>query len=121
MPRSGKALENLLQDPASKDIHGSRATKLGHRKAAMKGYLAKIDAMGREFVEKGAFNYVFPDKGHLGLLKAFADAIMRDEPSPLHEMSGMRATYLSRRAMDCIRLGTSLPVNVEDWDMYVHV
>ena len=33
----------------------------------------------------------------------------------------MRATYLSLRAMDSIRQGTALPVNIEDWEMYVHV
>ena len=86
----------------------------------MSGYLAKIDAMGTDYVKTGKFNYVTPDKGHLGLLEAFAEAVRTDKPSPLDEVQGMRATYLSRRAMDSIRQGISLPVNIEDWDMYVH-
>ncbi len=85
------------------------------------GYLAKIDASGREFAETGVFNYVFPDKGHRGLLEAFAAAIRNDTPSPVDEVAGMQATYLCRRAMDSIRQGIALPVNIEDWEMYVHV
>jgi hypothetical protein len=77
--------------------------------------------MGKEYVETGVFSYVFPDKGHRGLLDAFADAILRGKPSPIDEVSGMRATYLSNRAMDSIRRGIPLPVNIEDWEMYVHV
>ena len=76
--------------------------------------------MGQDYVDTGSFEYIFPDKGHFGLITSFADAIANDEPSPLNEMAGMQATYLSQRAMDSIRLGTSLPINIEDWDMYVH-
>lgn len=84
------------------------------------GYLAKIDAMGTDFVENGVFKYVTPDKGHLGLMEGFAAAIQNDKPSPIDEVAGMQATYLSLRAMDSIRQGIALPVNIEDWDMYVH-
>ncbi len=87
----------------------------------LRGYLAKIDASGKEFAETGVFKYIFPDKGHRALLHAFAVAILQDRPSPVDEMVGMQATYLSQRAMDSIRLGTPLPVNLEDWEMYVHV
>ena len=86
----------------------------------LSGYLAKIDAMGTEYEQTGKFNYIMPDKGHRWLLEAFADAILHDKPSPLDEMAGMRATYLSLRAMESIRHGISLPVNIEDWEMYVH-
>ena len=34
--------------------------------------------------------------------------------------AGMLATYLSLQAMDSIRQGISLPVNIEDCEMYVH-
>ena len=61
-----------------------------------------------------------PTRDIAGLLEAFADAILHDKPSPLDEMDGMRATYLSLRAMESIRQGISLPVNIEDWEMYVH-
>jgi len=84
------------------------------------GYLAKIAAAADEFAKTGEFHYAFPDKGHFGLIKAFADSIINDEPPPVDVMAGMRATYLSRRAIDSIRLGHPLPVNIEDWEMYVH-
>ena len=90
------------------------------KEGGLAGYLKKIDAMGQDYVDTGSFKYIFPDKGHFGLITSFADAIANDEPSPLNEMAGMQATYLSQRAMDSIRLGTSLPINIEDWDMYVH-
>lgn len=85
------------------------------------GYLAKIDASGKEFEETGEYKYCFADKGHRDLLRAFADSIINGTPSPVDEMAGMRATYLSQRAMESIRLGAPVPINVEDWDMYVHV
>ena len=84
------------------------------------GYLAKIDAAGAEYEKTGMFKAPAPDKGHAQLLNAFADAIIHDRPSPLDEMAGMRATHLSLRAMESIRQGISLPVNIGDWEMYVH-
>jgi predicted dehydrogenase len=91
------------------------------KQGGMAGYLQKIDAMGTEYAQTGNLKYVFPDKGHFDLLKAFADAVIDDRPSPLDEVAGTQATYLSQRAMDSIRLGAPLPVNIEDWEMYVHV
>ncbi len=91
------------------------------KEGGLSGYMKKIDAAGKEYVETGKFKYVFPDKGHRGLLNAFAEAIVKNLPSPADEIAGMRATYLSLRAMESIRTGTSLPVNIEDWDMYVHL
>ena len=76
--------------------------------------------MGEEYVKTGVFNYCFPDKGHLSLLEAFAEAIAKDKPAEVDEIAGMRATYLSLRAIDSIRQGISLPVNIEDWEMYIH-
>jgi len=101
--------------PLQQDFYPHLAPEAGHA-----GYLARIDAGGREFEKTGKYNYCFPDKGHLALLEAFADAILNDKPAPIDEMSGMRATYLSIRAMESIRTGMSLPVNIEDWEMYVY-
>jgi len=91
------------------------------KEGGFSGYLEKIDAAGREYVETGNFKYVFADKGHRGLLNAFADAIIKSLPSPCDEVAGMRATYMSLRAMESIRAGIAMPVNLEDWDMYVHL
>ena len=91
------------------------------QEGGLSGYLAKIDASGRDYAETGVFNYIFPDKGHQALLEAFADAVLNDDPSPVDEIAGMQATYLSVRAMESIRQGAPLPVNIEDWEMYVHV
>ena len=111
----GRGERTVKTFPMQYDFYPDAGTEGG-----MSGYLRKIDAMGKEYVETGSFNYLSADKGHRGLLEAFANAIDKDEPSPLDEMSGMRATYMSQRAMDSIKLGTSLPINIEDWEMYVY-
>ncbi len=84
------------------------------------GNVAKMTASAEEYARIREFKYVFPDKGHRHLLSAFADSLLNDAPSPIDEMASMRATYLSQRAMESIRRGAPLPVNVEDWGMYVH-
>ncbi len=91
------------------------------KEGGLAGYLKKIDAAGREYVETGKFKYVFPDKGHRGLLNSFAEAIMNNTPSPADEIAGMRATYLSLRGMESIRRSIALPINTEEWEMYVHL
>ncbi len=39
---------------------------------------------------------------------------------PIDEHAGMRAAYLSLRAMESVRSGISLPVNIEGREMYVY-
>jgi len=109
--------ERVLQTyPIQNDHFPDAGSEGGHA-----GYLAKIDAASRHFEQTGEYKYCFPDKGHRDLLQAFANSLMHDSPAPVDEMAGMRATYLSQRAMESIRVGHPLPLNVEDWDMYVHV
>jgi len=112
----GRGERTVRTFPLQADFQPDAGAEGGHS-----GYLEKIDAMGREYAKTGVFNYVFPDKGHRALLEAFADAVVNDTASPIDEVEGARATYLSLRAMDSIRRGTPLPINIEDWDMYVHV
>jgi polar amino acid transport system substrate-binding protein len=102
------------------DMQGDQFPEAG-TEGGHAGYLAKIDAMGRHFAETGEFKYVFPDKGHQDLLNAFCEAIINDGASPCDEVAGMQATYLSLRAIESIKQGAPLPVNIEDWEMYVHV
>ena len=101
--------------PPQHDFQPEHGKQGGHA-----GYLEKIDAMGIQFEKTGNFDYVFPDKGHVGLLEAFADTILHDKPSPIDERAGMRATYLCLRAVESIKTGMPLPIDIADWDMYVH-
>ena len=112
----GRGERSVKHFPLQADFQPEVGMEGGHS-----GYLAKIDAMGKEYAETGVFKYIFPDKGHQGLLNAFADAVREDKPAPVDEVAGMRATYLSQRAMESIRQGAPLPINIEDWEMYVHV
>ena len=103
----GLGERTIKEFPLQQDFHSQAGQNGG-----LEGYLAKIDAMGEEYTKTGTFNYSFPDKGHLSLLEAFADAVADDSPSPIDEMAGMHSTYLSLRAMDSIRQGISSPVNI---------
>lgn len=105
----------IKQFPMQDDSMPENSGQEGHL-----GYLKKLDAMGSQFQETGALNFVSPDKGHLGLLRAFVDSILQDQPSPVDEMAGMRATYLSLRAIESIRTGIPLPINITEWEMYIH-
>ncbi|MFH0965582.1 MAG: Gfo/Idh/MocA family oxidoreductase [Planctomycetota bacterium] len=86
------------------------------------GYIAKVRARGLAYAASGrkAFGNVIPDKGHSELLDAFVTSILQDRPSPIDERAGARATYLAVRAVESIREGHPLPVNVEELDFYVH-
>ena len=94
-------------------------SKIGTQ-GGLSGLLEKTVATGAEFVKTGEYKFPSVDKGWRRLLEAFADAIINDKPSLIDAVSGMRVTYLSLRAMDSMRQGISLPVNIEDWEMYVH-
>lgn len=86
------------------------------------GYLAKLNERARRHAESEGVSWaeLAPDKGHFQLLEAFADAIIEDHDSPIDEFAGARATYLSRRAIESIRLGAPVPVNQEDMNLFVH-
>ena len=112
----GRGERTVKTFPLQQDLQPDAGLEGGHA-----GYMAKIDASAKEFEATGEYKYCFPDKGHYNLLQAFAESIINDTPPPVDEMAGMRATYLSQRSMDSIRCGAPLPVNIEDWDMYVYV
>jgi predicted dehydrogenase len=111
----GLGERTIKKFPLQHDAHPQVGAEGG-----LSGYLAKIDAAGADYERTGVYKVSTPDKGHFGLLQAFADAILHDKPSPLDEMDGMRATYLSLRAIESIRQDISLPINIEDWEMYAH-
>lgn len=85
----------------------------------LSAYLADLVGAARGFRETGRYLPPAPDKGHRDLLESFAGAIISGRPSPVDETAGMRATYLCLRAADSIRSGQPVPVNIEDWDMFV--
>ena len=79
------------------------------------GYVAKLRARSEKYAASGKKSYgnLFPDKGHEGLLDAFVTAVLQDKPSPVDQRAGLRATYLCVRAIESIRSGHPVPVNVE--------
>ncbi len=85
------------------------------------GYVAKLNERARMHAVSGGERWpaISPDKGHAHLLEAFARAIVEGGPSPIDERAGARATYLSLRAIESIRLGAPVPVNVEEMHFFV--
>jgi predicted dehydrogenase len=88
----------------------------------LSGYTAKLNERARVYADSGGEQWpdLAPDKGHFDLLEAFADAIITDGPSPISERDGARATYLSLRAQDSIRMGAPVPINIEDMRFFVN-
>ena len=88
----------------------------------LSGYVAKLNERARLHAESGGKQWpdVSPDKGHFDLLEAFADAILTGGPSPISDEDGARATYLSLRAIDSIRLGAPVPINQEELHFFVN-
>lgn len=86
------------------------------------GYIEKLQRRAQVHAESGKQRWpdLFPDKGHYQLLDAFVDSLLGDGPSPISEVDGARATYLSLRAIDSIRCGVPVPVNPEDCEMFVN-
>lgn len=87
----------------------------------LSGYVDKLRERAKIHAEsnKAQWPDLFPDKGHYQLLDAFVDAVLNDTPSPIDEVAGAKATYLCRRAIDSIREGQPLPVNMEDYEFFV--
>jgi predicted dehydrogenase len=88
----------------------------------LSGYIEKLQRRAEVHAESGKTVWpdLFPDKGHYRLLDAFVDAILNDRPSPIDERAGARATYLSLRAIESIRTGAPVPVNLEECEMFVN-
>jgi len=92
------------------------------KEGGLSGYIEKLRRRGRLYLESGKKKYpmLFPNKGHYELLEAFVDALLNDKPSPISEVDGARATYLSIRARESIKLGKALPINEEDYNFFVN-
>ncbi|MEN6641823.1 MAG: Gfo/Idh/MocA family oxidoreductase [Armatimonadia bacterium] len=92
------------------------------QEGGLSGYIAKLQRRAEVHAESGKTKWpdLFPDKGHYQLLDGFVEAILNDKPSPVDEQAGARATYLCLRAIESIRLGAPVPVNMEDFEMFVN-
>lgn len=91
------------------------------QEGGLSGYLAKLRRRAEMMAESQGKEWrdLFPNKGHYELLDAFVDSILNDTPSPISEVDGAKATYLSLRAVESVRLGIPVPVNEEEFEFYV--
>lgn len=88
----------------------------------MSGYVEKLQRRAEVYAATGKQTWpdLFPDKGHYQLLDAFVDALINDGPAPISEVDGAKATYLSVKAIESIRRGQPVPLNIEEYDMFVN-
>jgi len=87
--------------------------------SGFQGYLAKRESAQMIAQESGQVPLLMPDKGHRQLLNAYVQAILDDTPSPVDEMRGARATYLSNLAIESIRTGRALPIRQEELEVFI--
>ena len=59
------------------------------------------------------------DKGHYNMLDDFASCILDDAPSPCSELDGSRATLMSLKARESVRLGMPVKISVDEYDYII--
>ena len=81
------------------------------------GYIAKLNERARLYAESNGAQWpnVSPDSGHAQLLEAESDP---DDTPPTMSGRGAR-THLSLRAIESIRSGSPVPINVEELRFFV--
>jgi predicted dehydrogenase len=89
--------------------------------AGFQNYLDKRALAQEKFRDTGKLANLMPDKGHQNLLNEFINSIIDDKPSPVDELRGLRATYLSNKAIQSIRNGAPVPICQEDIDILVDI
>ncbi|MGI6538834.1 MAG: Gfo/Idh/MocA family oxidoreductase [Caldicoprobacterales bacterium] len=102
---------SLQNDPLADEVPGE----------GFQNYLNKVNLVQNRFKETGNFTYLMPDKGHRNLLNEFVTSILENKPSPVDAERGLRATYLSNKAIESIKTGLPVPICQEDIDVYVDV
>lgn len=82
----------------------------------IKGFLQKLDFIHQH--QDSKIELVF-DKGHENILADFIDSIIYDRKSPCDVIDGFRAVYIATLAIESIKYGTKLPVEMRFWHTFV--
>ena len=69
-------------------------------------------------VNRGFAEYPDVNKGHYKMLDRFVDCILLDAPSPCNELDGARATLVTLKAVESVRLGLPVKISQDEYDYY---
>ena len=76
----------------------------------------KVMERNRIAADQGAAGYPAVDKGHYRMLDRFIDCILLDAPSPCNELDGARATLITLKARESVRLGLPVKICRDEYD-----
>ena len=106
IPGVGKSYYPLQHDDLSSEVD----------EPGMQGFMQKLDYAHQHQERK--FDLIF-DKGHEAMLADFADAIINDHKSPCDAIDGFRAVYIANLAIESIKHGHRMPVEMRFWHTFV--
>ncbi len=68
--------------------------------------------------DRGDAIYPTVDKGHYKMLDRFADCILLGSPSPCNAIDGARATLVTLKARESVRLGIPVKISKDEYEYY---
>ena len=81
-------------------------------------FINKVKERNRIAADKESAGYPSVDKGHYKMLDRFADCILLDAPSPCNELDGSRASLVTFKARESVRLGIPVKISRDEYDFY---
>jgi len=79
-------------------------------------YINKMHERNNRVTKSTELKMPMVDKGHYGMMDRFADCILLDAPSPCNELDGARATLMTLKARESIRLGLPVKISIDEYD-----
>jgi predicted dehydrogenase len=81
-------------------------------------FINKVMERNRIATEKGEADFPTVNKGHYKMLDRFVDCILNDAPSPCDAVDGARATLVTLKAKESVRLGIPIKICMDEYDYY---
>lgn len=81
-------------------------------------FINKVMERNRIAAKTGEAPYPIVNKGHYKLLDRFVDCILLDAPSPCGPIDGARATLVTLKARESVRLGMPVKISKDEYDYF---
>ena len=84
-------------------------------------FINKVKERNRVAQELGSNEtaYAAADKGHYNLLEGFVDCILAGADSPCNELDGARATLITSKAIESVRLGLPIKISCDEYNYFM--
>lgn len=82
-------------------------------------YINKMRARNAKISDNTVLARSEVDKGHYNMLDGFADCILTDAPSPCTVLDGARATLMTLKARESVRLGLPVKICIDEYDYVI--